>query len=337
MLKTSPDDQRFPLWVDEAIPLAWVGTNEVVPYANLGDALSAVVVSTIAGRAVAHADFDSPAERLAGIGTIAQEQRNGIVHLWGTGLDGTVNIGNPALGRYEVPEGTTIVAHAVRGPGSAHALRRAGVDCPSVYGDPAWFLPKIFPASEFAAEPRYELGVICHISELEAHNPEAGAAPRFLRYAIDEGRAHQVKLINTFCEPTLDSMRAKVAEILSCRRILSSSFHGLVIPLTYGIPALYFGFGNAGFDVIDAADTDRVDHRFSDFFRGIGMNQLPCILSERKEPSDWDALMRIVDRESFKLNFSGRDLFAAFPGPKAVSLDAAKWPVPEALSANFRF
>lgn len=319
------------------IPLSWVKASKEVPYGNLGDALSALVVGAIAGAAVRHANFNDPFERLVAIGTIAQEQRRGPVHLWGTGIDAKVNREQPELGAYTVPSNTTIIAHAVRGPHTAAALRRAGVACPPIYGDPAWFLPKILPLAEARAKPTHELGVICHISELGAFTNVATPRDKFLRYGIPASHADKVRIINTYIEPTLGALTAKMAEILSCRRILSSSFHGLVLPLAYGLPGLYFGFPGEGFAVLDANDPTAIDHRFGDFFAGVGMPRVPAICTKRDKPTlDWDALMRIIDRESFRLDWSGRDLFEAFPGPRAVTFDQAVWPIDDAFK-QFEF
>jgi hypothetical protein len=323
-------------WPDE-IPLSWARASDEVPFANLGDALSALIVGAVAGRGVRHADFDDDGERMVSIGTIVQDQRAGRLHLWGSGMDGRVDPLDPAATGYAKPAGVEIVAHAVRGPRTAEFLRRAGVAAPPVYGDPAWFLPKILPRHRFPA-PTCELGVITHISELASLTPDAASHADFPRYRVPDELQGEVRVINTLIEPTLEALVAKVGEILSCRRILSSSFHGLVIPLAYGVPSLTFGFPGDGFAHANAADAELIDHRFSDFFQGVGLRRAPVVFSPREEPTaDWGALRGIIDREHVRPDWSGRDLFEAFPGRKAVRFDDETWPIPGAFRRGFVF
>lgn len=319
------------------IPLSWARASDEVPYANLGDALSALIVGAISGRAVRHADFDDEGERMVGIGTIVQDQRAGRLHLWGSGMDGRVDPLNPSAERYARPPGVEIVAHAVRGPRTADVLRRTGAIVPPIFGDPAWLLPKILPRRRFPS-PTHELGVITHISELAALTPDAPPRPEFRRYGVPGDLAGAVRIINTLIAPTLEALVAKVGEILSCRRILSSSFHGLVIPLAYGMPSLTFGFPGTGFKPADASDAELIDHRFSDFFQGIGMRRAPVIFSSRAEPTaDWRALLPIIDREHVAPAWSGRDLFDAFPARKAVRFDDDAWSIPASFHRDFVF
>jgi hypothetical protein len=321
-----------------SIPLSWARSTTKSPVANLGDALSALVVGAINGRTVRHTHFDRDSERMVAIGTIIQSQKTGRLHLWGTGMDVLVNHHDPSAGHYTVPPGTTLIPHAVRGPHTAAALRRVGVPTPAIYGDPAWFLPRILPRSLFPAEPTHEIGVICHISELESQRPESGVKPALARYRLDAAPRGSVRIINTLTPPTLDGLIAKMSEILSCRRILSSSFHGLVLPLSYGVPSLTFAMHGQGFVHIDAADRARLDHRFGDFFAGVGMNRVPAIAWDRSRPvTDWAALAALIDREHSPLGWTGRDLFDAFPGHKAVRFDDPIWPTPTGFRDGFAF
>ena len=53
-----------------SIPLSWVTTTGKESYLNLGDALSAVIVSMMSGLPVHHMAAKSQATRLAAVGTI---------------------------------------------------------------------------------------------------------------------------------------------------------------------------------------------------------------------------------------------------------------------------
>ncbi|MEI9932839.1 MAG: hypothetical protein WDM89_20460 [Rhizomicrobium sp.] len=65
-------------------------------------------------------------------------------------------------------------------------------------------------------------------------------SPVLKRYSRGETDAASIKLINTYHRPSYSAMRAKLDEILSCKRILSTSFHGMMLADTYGFRALSF-------------------------------------------------------------------------------------------------
>lgn len=215
-------------------PLSWVATTPEQPYTNFGDGLSAIMVSSLAGMPVVRANFDEDSERIVAVGTIGHGQKNGKLHFWGTGVDA---LRNPVTGDapYSKPPNTEFNVYATRGPNSAATFRNAGIDAPDIFGDPVWLLPRIWPLDD--VEKTHDLGVILHISELTEQGPGVGHRPEYGRYDIPEEWAGKVKIINTYCDATPDAMRAKVAEIVSCRRIVSTSLHGLVISETYGIHA----------------------------------------------------------------------------------------------------
>ncbi|MBH0237642.1 polysaccharide pyruvyl transferase family protein [Methylobrevis sp. L22] len=319
-----------------SLPVSWVATTSEHPYANLGDALSALVVATMAGLPVRRAGFDQPIERIVAVGTIGHAQRRGILHFWGTGLDATRNTVDNQLGRYVKPPETSFTVHATRGPKTAEVLRAEGIKAPAVYGDPVWVLPRIWP---FRDEPKtHELGVILHISEYDAPTPEAAVLAAFKRYEIPAEFAGRIKLINTWCEPTPEAMREKVREIVSCQRILSTSLHGLVISETYGIPCAWFA-PFAGGPARPAVDdpSSRIDHRMRDFYAGAGADSVLTFRQDRGQPSDWAALIAYIDAEWKPLSYDPAPLIAAFPLPLAVPADGADWPLPEEIVGRIPF
>ena len=141
---------------DGRVPMFWVTSSQKIPFGNFGDTLSAVVVAALSGLDSFGVSANSPETRLVTAGTVLNEQRKGYVHIWGTGL-------NPALdcflqsvpGGYRKPPDVKLRMHAVRGEITRRKLVSVGVDCPAVFGDPGWLLPKIIPP---AAEKSHELG-----------------------------------------------------------------------------------------------------------------------------------------------------------------------------------
>jgi hypothetical protein len=319
-----------------SIPLSWVATTNEHPFANLGDALSAVVVSAIAGLPARRAGFDDPSERMVGVGTIGHAQKNGILHFWGTGMDATLDPIDRTLGRYVRPPKTEFIVHGVRGRMTADVLRRQGIAVPDVFGDPVWFLPRIMPMGH--VEKTHELGVILHISELAEMSPESGVKEALRRYGIPPALAPSIRLINTYTVPKVEAFAAKVAEIVSCRRIISTSLHGMVISETYGIPCGWFGTYEAGRKMLDVDDPEnRMDHRIRDFYSGVGKSRVVAYCHDRGRETAWDDVIAWIDTAWRPLDYDGRALFDAFPILPAVSFDEPEWPLIGDVAARIPF
>ncbi|RAI58060.1 polysaccharide pyruvyl transferase family protein [Roseicella frigidaeris] len=306
------------------VPLTWA---RVVSrgIANLGDVASPVVVGAISGCASIHTPHASHGTRLAAIGTIGQDAKWGTVHFWGTGVDAKIrSFGNRSAGFAAAPH-TRYIVHATRGPNSRRTLLQAGIPAPPIYGDGAWFLPRIIARP--SRPPTHELGVIVHISELDKIALDARTDhPRYRG-----GEADGVKIISTLHEASWAGFHGKLVEILSCRRIVSVSLHGLIIAETYGIPCLPFPFTGQG-EIRSDLEAGEVDHRFADFYRGAGRSHLPGIAQQRHETTRWDQVIRSVNRLWSPLAPPRLDsFFEAFPLAQKVGFDQAQWPLPEAL------
>jgi hypothetical protein len=278
-----------------------------------------------------HRVHDTDVVRLAAIGTIGQELRFGEVHLWGTGVDA----GRRAFGAlsqdFAAAPKTEYIVHATRGPLSRRTLIEAGLHAPCVYGDGAWFLPRIIPSLP-DAERRYELGVIPHISELT--DITAAATPRGARYA--GGGSDAVRIISTRHPPNWAGFRSKMRELLSCKRIVSTSFHGMLIADAFGIPNAYFATRAGGAQRMSIQNEGGgVNHRFRDFYLGAGLNDIPSYAQPVEETTPWDKVIRGVDSLWAPVSHPRQDaFFEAFPVTRSVSLDDVNWPVDELLPAD---
>lgn len=309
----------------QAVPLAWVRSSVKVPYANFGDALSPVVVAALSRLPVAPRAFDSRFLRITAVGTIGQGQRNGVVHVWGTGFDARRTL-SQNTGRFVAPPETGYVIHALRGPDSRRACLRAGLHAPAVYGDPGWVLPRIFPRG--AAAPTTELGVIPHISELAEPTPQAVMRPGLLRF--EGGAEDGVRIIPTYHEPSLSGFRAKLAEILACRRVVSTSFHGLILADAYGIPcALVSNTLPPGPHIVPLPEgAEHLDHRVADFYLGAGRRNVLAIGMPAGAPTEWTAVIRAIDRHYQPFAHDPAALLEAFPVRQAIDASAPRWALP---------
>jgi hypothetical protein len=316
--------------VEEAngcVPLSWVRSTNNLKLCNLGDAASAVIVAAICGRQVAPRAFNSKFRRIVGVGTIGQGQSGGAIHVWGTGFDPNRAPIEPKDRPFEPAPDVEYNIHAVRGPYSRAVLLKHGIPAPAIYGDPAWFLPRIFnPAREI----KHELGVISHISELASPRVTTEMREGIRRYS--GGAAEGVHFISTYHEPSWQGFQDKLAEMLSCRRIISRSFHGMLLADAYGIPCLYLSGDTQGEQVFPIeAGFDHVDRRFADAYRGMGRTRLQGFGLPSGEESPWEEVIKAADKLWEPVSFSGEALFEAFPTDTAVSFWDSRWVVPEGL------
>jgi pyruvyltransferase len=174
---------------------------------NAGDAASSVIVSRIANDSVQIIGETPYAKsNLIAIGSILHwADENSIV--WGTGLIA-------ASAKPAVPPKDIV---AVRGHLTRGVLIRQGISCPAVFGDPGIFISDFFTSSRQTVS----LGIIPHYVDADTE---------FVRRAREYGA-------------DIIDVRAPLAEYLrklsSCRKIITSSLHGLVFAHAYGIPAVW--------------------------------------------------------------------------------------------------
>ncbi|MEM7499345.1 MAG: polysaccharide pyruvyl transferase family protein [Pseudomonadota bacterium] len=326
MPRATPRHFAVPPSAAVAVPLCWAAGARSDGFANLGDALSAVVVAALSGLPVRHMAARSPVERLAAVGTIGHSLKGGHVHLWGSGLDATLHPERD--GPWSPPRDTRFTVHATRGPETAATLRRHGIPAPETFGDPVHLLPRLWPLDHVARD--YELGIVLHLSELDEKSPRGRARPDYLRYQVPESLAGSVRLINMYADSSLAAFEAKIAEIVACKRILSTSLHGLVIADAYGIPSAWFSFFGHGLTMIDLLDpTSRIDHRMRDLYGAFDWHEAPVFATPRHQPTDFDAAIKAIDEAVHPSGFDPSPLIEAFPGPLGVDPDSARWPLPQ--------
>lgn len=299
----------------ETLKVSWVAAPTATDHLNLGDALSPVMVACVSSRPIEHCFFDSRQPRICAVGTIANLFTNGEVTVWGSGAS---RYRNPSAGKervpFEIQPGTTYRVTATRGPITAGILAKAEFRHRGVYGDPVWLLPRFYRP---AIEKKYDLGVIIHLSDLVDREVEAHPNPRHRRYEVPPSLSTSVRLINTVTPVSVAGLKDKLDEILSCRRIISTSLHGMVFAESYGIPCLYFSprNGTSGLLTLPTLDEAEVDLRIADLYSGIGVERIPAYRQHRLKPTDWEDVIKAVDRAWEPRAFDGDRLIEVFPGP----------------------
>lgn len=194
---------------DGAVPLLWWSYRP-----NYGDLLSPWLFEMMTGHPVAEADTTQP--HYAAIGSIANMLTETSV-VWGSG-----SFGDESL--HKLTQAADF--RAVRGPLTRRRFIYRQAEVPAVYGDPALLLPLYYSPR---VKRTHEVGLILRWSEWGRKRVRVGPGVR----VIDMGR---------------DDLEEVTREILSCKRIVSSSLHGLIVADAYGIPNAWLASNNAGGD-----------------------------------------------------------------------------------------
>lgn len=105
----------------------------------------------------------------------------------------------------------------VRGPLTRNRILELGGSCPEIYGDPALLLPLIWEPST----KEHEIGIVPHI----------------YNYTEVKEKYSSYKIIDLTKDP-----KTVTQEITSCKKIISSSLHGIIVSHAYGIPAAWVKF-----------------------------------------------------------------------------------------------
>lgn len=168
-----------------------------------------------------------------GIGSILTfANANSVV--WGSGIMARSDVVNPKAD-----------IRSVRGKLSRRRLLDCGGSCPEVFGDPALLFPKFYDND---VDIEYELGVI----------------PHFVDFNLAVSR--EENLINVI--DIRSDIFKFVDEVRKCKRIVSSSLHGLIVADSYGIPSQWVKFSNR-------LHGDGV--KFLDHFSSIDCRDTTCI------------------------------------------------------------
>jgi pyruvyltransferase len=263
---------------DGRVPVRWWRKAD-----NFGDLLSPWLVSRMTGREVVWAE-DRPHYLVIGSVLNGANARSMV---WGAGSFGVDH------GLRSAEEATYA---AVRGPQTRARLEARGIACPEVYGDPALLAPAFYSPR---VEKKYEYGILVRWSERRWNDAEIGPGVRL----IDLGSA---------------DVETVIEELLSCRRVLSGSLHGLVIADAYGIPNAWVrtpsAFGGP--------------YKFFDYFATVGKFRMYQDF-DMSVPVTAKRLRESLVFDGRPISFDYRALLDACPFLERVDLDATVSPEPD--------
>lgn len=230
----------------------WCTLNREDGRDNFGDILGKYILEKISNKKIIRVIHPSMRryklfiKHYLTVGSILEvANKNSIV--WGSGI----------MRRYDFTKKAKFLA--VRGPITRQRLLELGYKVPELYGDPAILLPTIFNSKP---KKKYKLGIIPHYVDFDEINEKFE----------NEKELKIVDLLTNDVEKVL-------TEILECELIISSSLHGIIVPHSYGIPALWVKFS----DRLGGDNT-----KFYDYFESVNL----------KYNKEFDVKINNVDIES---------------------------------------
>lgn len=132
---------------------------------------------------------------------------------------------------------------AVRGKYTQKKLIDLGYNAPSIFGDPAILLPMVYSPEKAI---QHDLGIIPHHTQYD--------------HFKDYENKHELKVINL-----IGDVETIIDEIVSCRYIISSSLHGIIVAQAYNIPALWYEYPNIKWHGENI--------KFLDYFSSVGIEE----------------------------------------------------------------
>ena len=179
------------------------------PYpGNFGDVLTPYVL----WHAFGVAPRWTPARLAEGIaiGSIAKVAQPGM-RVWGSGMP-----------RDSDPIEVEAIWTAVRGPLSRAVVLAAGAQVPEIYGDPAVLLPELYDPG---VEKTHDVGIIAHVLQEDLIRENL----------VRMGGDGRVKMISMRAG-LFSQIEGVIRDIKSCREIISTSLHGVIVAHAYGVP-----------------------------------------------------------------------------------------------------
>lgn len=219
---------------------AWVSTSwGGYKHRNFGDDLNFILLKELTGRPIFVVDAMWPIFKkwthYCFIGSIVEKTSNSHSVICGAGA---------MYGNRKITPPKEILS--VRGPLTRKSMVSQGINCPEYYGDPALLLPLIY---DKAVEKKYTYGIIPHFFD--------SSLPQINDF---KKQVSDVLVINI---QKYQNWHEVIDNIRSCKYILSSSLHGLIIADTYNIPNVWIELSH---------NVEGNGFKFQDYFISVGKN-----------------------------------------------------------------
>ncbi len=182
---------------------------------NFGDLIGPYLYRAITGKQPLHfrPKFPPPATTYMSAGSIMDSiKRDNTAIVWGSGIIFSND-------HFKKPRKIL----AVRGPRTRDRCIELGYACPEIYGDPGILLPYFYRPEKI---PEFDLGLIPHVFDRD--------------FIIEKYTNDDRVCIIDVTKP----VEEVVDQILSCKRCVSSSLHGLIVSHAYGRPCAWVKFSD---------------------------------------------------------------------------------------------
>ena len=184
---------------------------------NFGDALNKPILSALSPNIhfVHSNQIISENPRISAIGSIAFLWTGNTI-VWGSGILDERNVCPQNLKNMDF--------RLLRGPKSRELLSKLGYkNIPEVYCDPGVLAP-YFYRKTLSEEKKYDVGIFPHNTE-------------DIRWHIANSKNYKDKIIYISFNDHIDRILFKISQ---CRRIVSSSLHGIIVSEAMGIPVSWY-------------------------------------------------------------------------------------------------
>lgn len=239
-----PKDNQVNIHIHDVIKTGYdYYDNGKYPY-NLGDVLAMPIINFMLDKKGIKADKVVNGRKhlfTVGSGGLRSFQNTTI---WGTGImyDGLKGYW---FEKYWYADHRHLDIRAVRGPLTRDVYLKLGHKCPEVYGDPGILMPLIYqPDYNVVSRGKQEYAII----------PQYTTENEVRKYFTDD----MIISMNT------NDYKSVIDKIVSCKKVYSSSLHGIILAEAYGVPAIFF----RGIPAV-------IDFKYKDYYASTGRYDVP--------------------------------------------------------------
>lgn len=215
------------------------------PY-NLGDELGKVVIDwMLSKREGLSRDMEVKKKRFflsIGSGILMSYQN---VTFWGTGVERDYYTFRKCLRVFHTSYFRHLDIRAIRGPLSRNTIIKLGHKCPEVYGDPAILMPLIFQPE---VKKVHEYAII----------------PQF----VTEAKVREQYPDEYIISMNTNDYKRVISQIVSCKKVITSSLHGIILAEAYGVPAVWY-----------RGLVKDIDFKYKDYYYSTERKKIPIITS----------------------------------------------------------
>ena len=260
----------------------WPGGGHLNEVWNWGDAVSPTIYRMVTGEEPELIDFldypNQPHLIICG-STLRWISKTSVI--WGAGAISRA-------GRFMEKGEPPLKIAAVRGPLTRKRFLDLGIPCPEIYGDPALLFPKYYQPS---VKPEFELGIIPHYIDQ--------GSPALELLSGDP----RVRILDITQKGVKDNVYSFIDDVARCRRIASSSLHGLILADAYSVPSLWLEFSN---NVVGGG------FKFHDYFHSVG-REVAAPLQMSGDTPPVNSIISLIDKSRYTIDFSVNQLLDSFP------------------------